>query len=152
MSDAYKKVLFRLQQDADGYPPASVEGLWAKATEGGYEVDNIPFYVYGIAPGDIIGTRDEAGETWFDALRSSGGRSVFRVIVKPPETLDQVRTALEDFGCKCEAEQAVRMLAVEVATQRSLDTLLYYLLTQREADQLDFEEGVLRHTIPEEFR
>jgi hypothetical protein len=44
------------------------------------------------------------------------------------------------------------MLAVEVPSQRALDTLLYYLLTQREADLLDFEEGVLRHTIPEEFR
>ncbi|MEG0246981.1 MAG: DUF4265 domain-containing protein [Pseudomonas sp.] len=152
MNAAYKKVLFRLEQGADGYPPASVEGLWAKAVEGGYEVDSIPFYVYGIAPGDVIGTRDEAGETWFDALRISGGRSVFRVIVKPPETLDQVRAALQDFGCNCEAEQAVKMLAVEVPSQRALDTLLYYLLTQREADLLDFEEGVLRHTIPEEFR
>jgi hypothetical protein len=59
---------------------------------------------------------------------------------------------LQDFGCNCETEQAVKMLSVEVPTQRSLDTLLYYLLTQREAGLLDFEEGVLRHTIPEEFR
>lgn len=78
--------------------------------------------------------------------------SVFRVLVKPPETLDQVSAALQDFGCNCETEQAVKMLAVEVPPQRSLDTLLYYLLTQREAGLLDFEEGVLRHTIPEEFR
>ncbi|ATP46293.1 hypothetical protein CR511_20475 [Pseudomonas putida] len=152
MNSAYKKVLFRLVQDADGYPPASVEGLWAKAVDGGYQVDGIPFYVYGIAPGDIINTREDGGETWFDSLRISSARSVFRVIVKPPETLDQVHAALQDFGCNCEAEQAVRMLAVEVPSQRALDTLLYYLLTQREADLLDFEEGVLRHTIPEEFR
>lgn len=152
MNNAYKKVLFRLQQDANGYPPASVEGLWAKAVEGGYAVDNIPFHVYGIAPGDVIGTREEDGETWFDELRSSSGSSVFRVIVKPPETLDQVRAALLDFGCACETEQAVKMLAVEVPPQRTLDTLLYYLLTQREAGLLDFEEGVLRHPIPEEFR
>ena len=152
MNSMYKKVLFRLEQDENGYPPASVEGLWAKAVEGGYAVDNIPFHVYGIAPGDVITTREENGETWFDALRSSSGSSVFRVLVKPPETLDQVRAALQDFGCNCETEQAVKMLAVEVPPQRSLDTLLYYLLTQREAGLLDFEEGVLRHTIPEEFR
>ncbi|MNH15018.1 hypothetical protein D3C79_746230 [compost metagenome] len=152
MNDTVKKVLFQLTQDETGYPPASVEGLWAKPVEGGYQVDNIPFYVYGIAPGDIIGTRDEDGETWFDTLRSSGASSVFRVIVKPPETVDQVRAALLDFGCQCETEQAVKMLAVEVPPTRSLDTLLYYLLTQREAGLLDFEEGVLRHAIPEEFR
>ncbi len=152
MNGAYKKVLFRLEQDENGYPPASVEGLWAKAVEGGYAVDNIPFHVYGIAPGDVITTREENGETWFDALRCGSGSSVFRVLVKPPETLDQVCTALQDFGCNCETEQAVKMLAVEVPSQRSLDTLLYYLLTQREAGLLDFEEGVLRHAIPEEFR
>ena len=82
MSDAYKKVLFRLQQDADGYPPASVEGLWAKATEGGYEVDNIPFYVYGIAPGDIIGTQQvKPGSTpcaAAAAARCSGSSSSHR--------------------------------------------------------------------------
>ncbi|MNP80237.1 hypothetical protein D3C76_1782730 [compost metagenome] len=66
--------------------------------------------------------------------------------------LEQVRAALEDFGCPNEVEKAVRMLAVEVPPSRSLDTLLYYLLTQREAGTLDFEEGVLRHAIPEEFR
>ena len=100
----------------------------------------------------MIDTREEAGETWFAQLRHSSGSSVFRVVVKPPETLDQVRAALLDFGCACETEQAVKMLAVEVPPQRSLDTLLYYLLTQREAGLLDFEEGVLRHAIPEEFR
>lgn len=152
MNDAYKKVLFRLEQDAQGYPPASVEGLWAKAVEGGYEVDSIPFYVYGIAPGDIIGTRDEDGESWFESLRVSSASSVFRIIVKPPETLDQVRAAMVDFGCTCEEERAVRMLAVAVPPQRSLDTLLYYLLTQREAGLVDFEEGVLRHAIPQEMR
>lgn len=83
MNSAYKKVLFRLEQDANGYPPASVEGLWARAVEGGYAVDNIPFHVYGIAPGDVIATREEAGETWFAELRRSSGSSVFRVIVKP---------------------------------------------------------------------
>ena len=90
--------------------------------------------------------------SWFAELCHSSGSSVLRVIVKPPETLDQVRAALQDFGCNCETEQAVKMLAVEVPSQRSLDTLLYYLLTQREAGLLDFEEGVLRHAIPEEFR
>ena len=152
MSPTCKKVLFRLEQDANGYPPASVEGLWAKAVEGGHAVDNIPFHVYGIAPGDLIGTYEEDGQTWFAELRQSSGTSVFRVLVKPPETLDQVRAALQDFGCACETEHSVRLLAVALPQQRSIDTLLYYLLTQREAGLLDFEEGVLRHAIPAEFR
>ncbi|MFJ7006670.1 DUF4265 domain-containing protein [Pseudomonas putida] len=151
-NSAYKIVLWRLEQDAQGYPPASVEGLWAKPTATGYQVDSIPFYAYGIAPGDTICIREDGEQSWFEALLQSGGASVFRVLVKAAGDLEQVRIALEDFGCPCEVEKAVRMLAVEVPPARSLDTLLYYLLTQREAGLLDFEEGVLRHAIPEEFR
>jgi len=147
----HKIVLWRLQQDAQGYPPASVEGLWAKRTEAGYQVDSIPFYAYGIAPGDTIEVFEDDEQLWFESLRCSGGASVFRILVKAPHTLDQVRAAVEEFGCPCQAEPAVRMLAVEVPPSRTLDTLLYYLLTQREAGTLDFEEGVLRHAIPEEF-
>lgn len=59
---------------------------------------------------------------------------------------------MREFGCNCEMEKAVRMLAVELPASHSADTLLYYLLTQREAGVLDFEEGVLRHAIPEDLR
>lgn len=148
----YKKVLFRLQQDAHGYPPASVEGLWAKQVEGGYLVDSIPFYAYGIAPGDIISTLDEGEQSWFCALLNNGGSTVFRVLAKVPGSLDQVRAALLEFGCPSEVEQAVKMLAVEVPASVPIDTMLYYLMTQREAGALEFEEGVLRHAIPLEFR
>ena len=152
MSSDYKIVLWRLEQDAHGYPPASVEGLWAKRTATGYQVDSIPFHAYGIAPGDIISTTEQGEQSWFEALQQSGGASVFRIRVKACADLEQLRAALEDSGCPCQAEPAVRMLAVEVPPTRTLDTLLYYLLTQREAGNLDFEEGVLRHAIPEEFR
>ncbi|MCT8166504.1 MULTISPECIES: DUF4265 domain-containing protein [unclassified Pseudomonas] len=148
----HKIVLWRLQQDAQGYPPASIEGLWVKRSEAGYEVDGIPLYAYGIAPGDTIVVVEEGEQLWFESLRCSGGASVFRILIKIPGTLDQVRAAVEEFGCRCQAEPAVRMLAVEVPPSRALDTLLYYLLTQRDAGTLDFEEGVLRHAIPEEFR
>ncbi|MDH1308727.1 DUF4265 domain-containing protein [Pseudomonas fulva] len=152
MNSVYKKVLFPLQQDANGYPPASVEGLWAKAVEDGYVIDNIPFHVYGIAPGDVICTHEEAGQHWFARLLRSSGSSVFRVRVKPPETLEQVSEALVEFGCTCESEPAVKMLAIAIPPARTLDTLLYYLITQREAGFLDFEEGVLRHCVAHEFR
>ncbi|MFJ4068164.1 DUF4265 domain-containing protein [Pseudomonas sp. NPDC089996] len=148
----YKIVLWRLEQDAHGYPAASVEGLWAQRTANGYVVDSTPFYAYGIAPGDLISTTQDGEQLWFGALQQSSGTSVFRIRVKVANELEQVHAAIEEFGCPCQAEPAVRMLAVEVPPERALDTLLYYLLTQREAGILDFEEGVLRHAIPEEFR
>ena len=54
---------------ASGIGLATIERV---LVEGGYAVDNIPFHVYGIAPGDVIDTREEAGETWFAALKNYG--------------------------------------------------------------------------------
>ncbi|WDY56741.1 DUF4265 domain-containing protein [Pseudomonas sp. PSKL.D1] len=149
---AHQIVLWQLEQDAQGYPPASVEGLWVSYSERGYQVDSIPFYAYGIAPGDIISICNDDERVWFDSLLHNGGATVLRILAKAPDTLEQIREAMEDFSCNCEAQQATKMLAVQVPPGQPLDTLLYYLLTQRAAGTLDFEEGVLRHTIPEEFR
>ena len=110
-SPVFKKVLFRLEQDAQGYPPASLEGLWAQQTEAGYLIDSIPFYAYGIAPGDLISVSEADGEEWFAALSNSGGASVFRVLVKLAGALEPMRAALSEFGCPSEVEQAVKMLA-----------------------------------------
>ena len=39
--DKHIKVLFHLEQDEDGYPPFSIEGLWCKkASNDTYIVDN----------------------------------------------------------------------------------------------------------------
>lgn len=39
------KILFELEQDEDGYPPASTETLWAsRAGDGLFKIDNIPFF------------------------------------------------------------------------------------------------------------
>jgi hypothetical protein len=49
-SERHVKVLFQLEQDEDGYPPASVESLWALPKgEGLFQVDNIPFFATGVA-------------------------------------------------------------------------------------------------------
>ncbi len=43
--DKHIKVLFHLEQDEDGYPPFSIEGLWCKkASNDTYIVDNVPVH------------------------------------------------------------------------------------------------------------
>jgi hypothetical protein len=55
MPITHARIAFELEQDEDGYPPVSAETLWATPTpEGFWRIDNIPFFVYGIAPFDII--------------------------------------------------------------------------------------------------
>jgi hypothetical protein len=43
----------------------------------------------------------------------------------------------------------MRLVAVEVPAYNSIVPLLNYLVAGQEAGLLDFEEGVLRHEIPD---
>ena len=48
-----KKLYLNLEV-IDGYPPVSMENIWAEVTEEGYlKVNNIPFYSKEISLGDI---------------------------------------------------------------------------------------------------
>ena len=49
-----KKLFFNLEV-IDGYPPVSMESVWAEVTEESYfKINNIPFYSKEISFGDIV--------------------------------------------------------------------------------------------------
>lgn len=80
--DKHIKVLFHLEQDEDGYPPFSIEGLWCKkASNDTYIVDNVPFYTYGISLGDEICVTEEDGEYHFQSIVNPSGNSTLRYIL-----------------------------------------------------------------------
>ncbi|MEU1503299.1 DUF4265 domain-containing protein [Streptomyces sp. NPDC005732] len=55
ISDDHVKVHFRMEIDEDGWPPASVESLWAvDLGDGRVRLDNTPWFVRGVASGDVI--------------------------------------------------------------------------------------------------
>lgn len=143
----FRKIMVRLPHDHNGYPTASVEGLWAQRVENGYRIDSLPFHAYDIAPGDIVSVKDADQMLWLDKILHSSGGSILRVVVKAREDLEDVHAALQDFVCPCELERSTRMLAVHIPAQVCIDPLLYFLLVQREAGVIDFEEGVLRHPV-----
>ena len=55
ISDDHVQLHFRMEVDQDGWPPASVESLWAVALDDRtVRLDNTPWFVRGVASGDII--------------------------------------------------------------------------------------------------
>ncbi|WP_296004336.1 DUF4265 domain-containing protein [uncultured Veillonella sp.] len=49
------KKLFLNLEVIDGYPPVSMESIWAEETEEGYlKINNIPFYSKEVSFGDIV--------------------------------------------------------------------------------------------------
>jgi hypothetical protein len=61
--DRFVKVVFELQVDGDGWPPAGSERLWAVLVGPGVvRIDNTPFFVPGLASGDLVRVhRDDDG-------------------------------------------------------------------------------------------
>lgn len=143
-------MLFNLEIDDDGYPPVSVEGLWVRPLVGGTVLlDNIPFYAKGVAPGDELAVSETDGETWFRSLVKSGGASVFRIHASDDAGIAKVREELLDFGLPSEVNRDVRLIAVEVPAAADIRPVLDYLVVGQESERFDFEEGTLRHALPE---
>ncbi len=145
-----RKMLFRLQPDDDGYPPVEVEGLWVRLQPSGLAIlDNIPFFAKGLAPGDELSVITVGGETWFDRLAKSGGSSVFRIHAESDQDIYKIREELLDLGLPSEVDSKSKLIAIEVPLATDIRSTLDYLVTNRESQRFDFEEGVLRHSIPE---
>jgi hypothetical protein len=144
------KMLCRLQPDSDGYPPVAVEGLWVRLQPSGSVIlDNIPFFAKGLAPGDELRIKTIDGEIWFEQLIKSGGASVFRIHVKGKQNLEKVREELLALGLPSEVNGTIDLIAVEIPFGADIRPALDYLILNQEAQRFDFEEGVLRHPIPE---
>lgn len=90
------KVRFALERDADGWPPAETEGLWAEELEKGlYRLDNTPWFVCGVAADDLVEARPDAdGVLLFSRAVRRGGRIIVRAIPRGDGPLSGDRQAL----------------------------------------------------------
>lgn len=121
--DKHIKVLFHLEQDEDGYPPFSIEGLWCKkASNDTYIVDNVPFYTYGISLGDEICVTEEDGEYHFQSIVNPSGNSTLRVHFND-KRMQMVRDKLLDMGCKVEISNLSSFVSINVPQEVSLTTI-----------------------------
>lgn len=142
------KIIFNIEQDEDGYPPVSFESLWAfPLNNGNYIIDNIPFFIYGIAAGDEISALNIEQEFFFDKLIRHSGSSVFRVFSKQHEKIDEIRKKFIELNCSSEYNEQFNLIAIEIKKEIDIFPLLSYLVTSQELGKLDFEEAVLHHSF-----
>ena len=145
------KIVFKLLDDGSGYPPVGVERLWATPlNNGNFIIDNIPFYVVGISSGDEVSSLEVNGEFIFSNLVKKSGNSTFRLFLNNPETSENVRLALRQKGCSSEFNQHVGVVAVEIPESVEIYPFLEYIVNEQNSDELDIEEGALRHDISEQ--
>jgi len=146
--DSHQKVVFRLEPDEDGYPPASFEGLWSiPLPNGNLRVDNIPFYVCGISADDEIATDSVDGELQFRALVRPSSHSTFRLMLSNPGDQSAIRAELTKLGCTSEFNQLIGLIAVDIPGDTPIHPFLDYIMDAQAREVLDIEEGALRHSL-----
>jgi hypothetical protein len=138
------KILFELEQDEDGYPPASAETLWAiKTGDGLFKIDNIPFFVLGIAVNDIVAAAPEENIFRFEKVVRPSGHSTLRIVVYDAADVAAVRALFKQLGCSTELSHLPRLLAVDVPSTVSLEELKQVLESGRHQDRWGYEEACL---------
>ncbi|MCT9094250.1 DUF4265 domain-containing protein [Streptomyces sp. ASQP_92] len=126
ISGDHVKVHFRMEVDEEGWPPASVESLWAvDRGDGSVRLDNTPWFVRGVASGDIIRVEpDEEGARWAgETVRASEHSTIRLIVLRDGGSAAARQTVLKAFhrlGTTGEGIEQFRMVALDVPPDADL--------------------------------
>lgn len=141
------KVAFDLPDETADWAHASTERLWTGKTSAKMEVQvrNIPFYVKGIAFGDIIRVRadHERREFVFEAFVSESGHSTIRIIIKGDDARGMLDTVLHSFACSWEIDTSGLLWAIDVPPHVDYGAMRVTLLRLASEGKIGIEEGAL---------
>lgn len=146
------QIAFDLDQVSATWPPFSTERIWAKKTPAPYqlELQNVPFFVRGIACGDIIKAKPdhERRELVFDGLVKHSGNSTIRIILrdKTPELRDRVLEIFRDAGCTWEFTNVDFHFAVDIPQVANYRPLRATLIDMISTGAIEVEEAFIAPT------
>jgi len=141
----HSKIVFRLEQDADGYPPVAYEGIWAIYQEGSrYLIDNIPFFTREATVGDSVEANNRDGELIYVRTLTQSGNSLIRIVYYEGTDPAILRKDLEHIGCSTEWDGDHQLIAINVPPEVMLNDIQEFLQTGFDQDRWDYEEVILR--------
>ncbi|WP_399936613.1 DUF4265 domain-containing protein [Streptomyces sp. BBFR25] len=129
VTDDHVKVHFRMDVDEEGWPPASVESLWAiDLGDGTVRLDNTPWFVRGVASDDIIRVElDEGGVRWAaETVQASQNCTIRLIVLKDGGSAAARQSVLDVFhrlGATGEGIEQFRMVALDVPPDADLRQL-----------------------------
>jgi hypothetical protein len=141
------KVAFDLPDESADWAHASAERLWARKTTVKMEVQvrNTPFYVKGIACGDIVRVRadHERREFVFEEFMSGSGHSTVRIIIKDDDARDIIDATLRGLECSWEIDATGYLWAIDVPPHVDYASMRVALLRVADEGKIGIEEGAL---------
>jgi hypothetical protein len=115
----------RIRFDPENTYFAEVENIWALPhTEGGYVIDNVPFFVPGISIGDRVGAKNIDDRLWATAIIEKGSPGTIRVTrfsehsAGDLETLKTLFPRFRELGADVEVAQDIPLLALSFSADR----------------------------------
>jgi hypothetical protein len=141
----YEKVMFRLQKDADGYPPDEWESLWAYEVESGlYSIDNVPFFARGVSWGDVVSVERHGDELHFKEVVRPSRHSVIRVIVYDTSKVGEMHDKLKKMKCDTEQSHLPSLLTVDCPPTSDLRKIRAFLKKGEADGRWTYEEASIR--------
>ncbi|GLW64561.1 hypothetical protein Arub01_28050 [Actinomadura rubrobrunea] len=141
------RVVFELPREDDDWPPAASERVWAfPVAEDRAEVANIPFFVRGIALGDVVRTEvDDEGVLWGREAVQWSDNCTIRVTVFRNGALAGDRRAVLDMfaplGVEGEGIAQTALVALNVPPTADLAAVRDLLRRGRSEGWWDYEES-----------
>jgi uncharacterized protein DUF4265 len=148
-SENFVRVAFKLERDAEGWPPASSESLWAEPLgEDLYRIDNTPWFVRDLAVDDVVrALAGDDGVLWgVDRLRWSGHLTIRVIPLRegPLEgSLQAVLDAFRPLGVDCEGFGRLRIAALDIPPSTPLPPVKRLLVSGVDQGWWEFEEGCI---------
>jgi len=145
----FVKVIFELPQDDDGWPPAGSEGLWAvPVTPDVVRLDNTPFFVRGVAAGDLIRVRrGDDGQLHTGERLGWSGHCTIRIIVFRDGPLGGSRQRVLDMfaplGVTGEGIERFAMVALDLPPDADIAAAKRLLREGQRGGWWEYEEGCI---------
>lgn len=140
------KIAFEIEQDEDGWPPATTETLWAiDLGDGTYKIDNIPFFAPLLACGDIVTAERKYDDMLYyvDTVIDSE-HSTIRIFFENENKIKEVYSKLEKIGCGIEGgEDYKHMTSVDVLPNTNFKEVTDYLQEMENNDYILYEESCI---------
>jgi hypothetical protein len=140
------KLVVRLQQDDEGYPPAASESMWAEDIGGGtFRIDNIPFFATDLSLDDLVRAQRVGEDLTLTDTVSRSGHSTIRMVFFDRQQVAIVRAALHALGCKTELSHLPSLVAIDVPPDVAIQEVRDHLDDLSSKGVLDYEEAAMRH-------
>jgi hypothetical protein len=144
-----EEIWFPIEKDADGYPKSkSWEGLLSRASQTGFVIESVPFYLKNVARGDVVAV-EKTDLLRFSHVVERGGHNTYRLLMDeaPADEIERAQRELQERGLKVERNETGILLAVDVPPSEAQAEVDRYLIQNKEAGRWQLQDGHMNKII-----